>query len=260
MRDYHTHTYRCKHAIGRVEDYARFAFENKYKVLGITDHTPLPDNRFLDVRMDISELKDHIIDFHKAQNKFPELKMLLGMECEYLDIYHNFLKDELLERWGVKYLVLGQHFFNCGGELIFAWKDLKGVKELKIYTDHLVKAMETGLFDIVAHPDCFGTFYEHWDEEAVACSRYILEAAQALKIPLEINGNGFRKGKKAYNSVTRYKYPLFDFWKLATKYDIEVVINSDAHKPKDLVFRENSLQLANKMNLKIADLSYLEDR
>ena len=260
MRDYHTHTYRCKHATGKLEDYARFAFENKFEVLGVTDHTPLPGNLFSNVRMDISELEDHIADFYKAQSAFPELKMILGMECEYLDKYHGFYKDELLGKWGVKYLVLGQHFFNWDGEVIYFWKEPQGPKGAQVYTEHLIKGMESGLFDFVAPPDVFGCFYEPWDREAIACSKYILEAAEALKLPLEINGYGFRKGKVAYKTVTRYKYPLEQFWELAAQYDLEVVANSDAHKPEDVGTIQPCLELAKKFGLKFADLSHLEER
>lgn len=260
MRDYHTHTYRCKHATGTIEDYARFAFENNFEVLGVTDHTPLPDNRFSKVRMDILELEDHIADFREAQRAFPQLKMILGMECEYLDQYHSFYKDELLGKWGIKYLVLGQHLLNWDGEVIYFWKEPQGPKAAKVYTEHLLKGMETGLFDFVAHPDIFGYFYEPWDREAIAYSRDILEAAVALKLPLEINGYGFRKGKVAYSTVTRYKYPLEQFWELAAQYDIEVVVNSDAHKPEDIGAVQKALELAKKLDLKFADLSFLEHR
>ena len=44
MRDYHTHTFRCKHAQGDVEDYAKYAVEYGIDVLGVSDHTALPDN------------------------------------------------------------------------------------------------------------------------------------------------------------------------------------------------------------------------
>lgn len=260
MREYHTHTFRCKHAKGDVEDYAKVALENKYEVLGISDHTPLPDNLFLGSRMEIQEMDDYVAAFHRAQEAYPELKMLLGLECEYLKKYHSFYKDEVLGRWGVKYLILGQHFFHSNGEMFFLYQGPGYTKELKAYADYLVKGMETGLFDFVAHPDVFGVFYEPWDKEAVACSRYIIEAAQALKIPLEINGYGFRKGERPYKNVTRYQYPLTPFWEMVSHYDVEVVINADAHKPEDVAFQPEAWDLAQRFGLQIADLSHLEDR
>lgn len=260
MRDYHTHTFRCKHARGDVEDYAKIAVSNRYEVLGISDHTPLPDSRYQASRMEMDDLEGYVEVFHRAQKTYPQLKMLLGLECEYLKDYHGFYKDEILGRYGMDYLILGQHFFRSRGEMFFIYQGPGGKEELKAYADYLVKGMESGLFAFVAHPDVFGVFYELWDEETKACSRYIIEAAQALKIPLEINGYGFRKGERAYKNVTRYQYPLTPFWEMVSHYDVEVVINADAHKPEDVAFQPEAWDLAQRFGLKIADLSHLEGR
>ncbi|MFV0479993.1 MAG: PHP domain-containing protein [Anaerorhabdus sp.] len=38
--NFHTHTYRCKHAIGRDEEYVIEAIKAGVKVLGFSDHMP----------------------------------------------------------------------------------------------------------------------------------------------------------------------------------------------------------------------------
>ena len=43
LRNYHTHTYRCKHADGDCCDYAKVAVEQAMEVLGFSDHTALPN-------------------------------------------------------------------------------------------------------------------------------------------------------------------------------------------------------------------------
>ena len=130
MRDYHTHTFRCKHAQGDVEDYAQYAVEHDLDVLGVSDHTALPDNWIPEIRMDIGELPDYVVAIEKAQKKYPQLRILKGMECEYQKKYHNFFQEELLGKWGFDYLALGQHLFYCDGKLVSFWKDVKGLKEL----------------------------------------------------------------------------------------------------------------------------------
>ena len=174
-----------------------------------------------------------------------------------LRYYRDFYKDELINRWGFDYLLLGQHIFLCDGKLNYFWKGMLGVKELWAYSDLLVRGIESGLFSIVAHPDVFGSFYGPWDEEAMSCSRYILEAAQAYKVPLEINGNGYRKGKRDIAEVKRYLYPLEQFWKLASRYNITVLVNSDAHKPDEIAPVKEGWALVDKYKLKVADLSGL---
>jgi histidinol-phosphatase (PHP family) len=94
--------------------------------------------------------------------------------------------------------------------------------------------MASGLFDFVAHPDLFGNCYLDWDENTDACSRDILRAAADLGVAMEINALGLAKiaRKKADNPFPMY--PWLPFWELATEFDVEVIVNSDAHRPEDL--------------------------
>ena len=38
--NYHTHTYRCGHAIGEDEEYIKVSIQNGIKHLGFSDHIP----------------------------------------------------------------------------------------------------------------------------------------------------------------------------------------------------------------------------
>ena len=40
IANYHTHTHRCNHAIGRERDYIENALSGNLEVLGFADHTP----------------------------------------------------------------------------------------------------------------------------------------------------------------------------------------------------------------------------
>ena len=59
LHNFHTHTYRCKHAEGDVEDYCRVAVEQGMSTLGFTDHTALPDDRWVSLRMYYAELPEY---------------------------------------------------------------------------------------------------------------------------------------------------------------------------------------------------------
>jgi histidinol-phosphatase (PHP family) len=251
--NYHTHTYRCKHAVGDSWDYAKAAAEAGLQILGISDHTPLPDNRWLEMRMDINELEDYIKSIELAKESFPQLTILKGMECEYLKEYHSFYSDELLGKHNFNYLSASAHFYPYKGEWVSGWTLNAGV-ELAAYVNYIVQMMDTGLFDYVAHPDAFGGSYPKWDEDAIACSRYLFEAAEALKVPLEINAYGFRKGTIQTSFGERLMYPWEPFWELASQYKILVTVNSDAHRPADIVGRiDDGLLLAKKYNLNVID-------
>ena len=42
--NFHTHTYRCKHAVGNEEDYVIEAINQNLTTLGMSDHGPYPDD------------------------------------------------------------------------------------------------------------------------------------------------------------------------------------------------------------------------
>jgi histidinol-phosphatase (PHP family) len=257
MLEFHTHTYRCKHAQGDIPDLARQAEQVGYTVLGISDHAPLPKDQNIEIRMSLNEVDDYIQAFHTAQEAHPGLKMFLGMESEHFKDYEGFYKEELFGKWGMDYLILAQHLFHCEGSLVYFWREKPGAdkKVLKAYAEAVVAGIESKVFSLLAHPDLFGVFYAPWDEESAACSHYIIEAAQAYKLPLEINGNGFRKGITDICGIKRFQYPLDPFWEIASAYDVKVVVNSDAHHPSELKPSAEGLALAERYQLKFAELS-----
>ncbi|MEG0014921.1 MAG: histidinol-phosphatase [Cellulosilyticaceae bacterium] len=257
MKNYHTHTYRCKHAVGTVNEYVESAVKQGIKVLGISEHTPFPDNRWLEVRLHMDELEDYCKEIEVAQKIFTDIRVLKGLECEYVECFKSFYKEELLEKNNMDYLILAGHVlgpngeapWNLGGEL------RSNQEELKHYAEYLVKGMATGLFTFVAHPDVFGCFYSEWDEEAKACSRYIFSAAQDLKVPLEINGYGLRKPKIETAEGIRHMYPWDKFWELGAQYDIGVLANSDAHRPEDVgASIGEALEIAKRYGLRVVEL------
>ncbi|MCB1191948.1 MAG: histidinol-phosphatase [Leptospiraceae bacterium] len=260
MKNYHTHTFRCKHASGDVKDYVKVAIENGITVLGISDHTPLPDNRWLNVRMHFSELGNYVNAIISAKSEFTQIKILKGMECEYAKEYHSFYQEKLLGEYGFDYLIGAPHYFTDGNEWKNTYGDLVHGKDLIAYGNYVVESMQSGLFRFIAHPDLFGNSYLPWDENTIACSKDILQAAEELKIPLEINGLGFRKPRVNSPKGKRRMYPLDEFWELASGYNISVVLNSDAHRPQDVAASiDKGLAMAQKYQLKIADLADLEE-
>lgn len=253
--NFHTHTYRCKHAEGEVIDYANSAVEAGLAILGISDHTPLPDDKWPEMRMGMDELEGYIRAISEAKENFPQLTILSGMECEYLKENHSFYADELLGAHKFDYLSASAHYFPYKGDWRSGW-DIRTKGELMAYAEYIVQMMETGLFDYVAHPDIFGGTYHTWDGNTAASSKYIFEAAEALNIPLEINAYGFRKAAIRTKAETRYMYPWEPFWALASRYNLSVTVNSDAHRPQDIIGKvEDAFLLVDKYKLRLVDNS-----
>ena len=69
QRNYHTHTYRCGHAVGSEREYVEKAIELGFTELGFSEHAPMPfpDNlpkqnldRLLAMRLKLHETEDYI--------------------------------------------------------------------------------------------------------------------------------------------------------------------------------------------------------
>jgi histidinol-phosphatase (PHP family) len=251
MNNFHTHTWRCKHATGTVKDYVKAAVEKKMKILGMSDHTPLPDNRWPHVRMDMSDLDAYEQEFIDAETE--DIILLRGLECEWDPEYRNFYRDELLGERNFDFLIGSLHFIKYGSDWAYL-SEIRTAKHLANYAELLIKTMRTGLFSFIAHPDGFGAGYRQWDKNTEACAIDILTAAEELSIPLEINGFGLRKNKITTVNGDRSVYPLLNFWELAGSFNIKTICNSDAHNPKDVdASIEDCMLIANQFNLNIID-------
>jgi len=243
-KNYHTHTWRCKHATQDVSAYCQAAIDAGITVLGISDHTALPDNRWPHIRMDIEELPAYCAAVDKAAEDHPQLKVLKSAECEYAPEYDAFFRDTLLGELQFDYLVGAAHF---------------SLPALQAYSRYFIESMESGLFAFMAHPDLFGNAYLSWDENTIAASNEIFTAAAELKMPLEINGYGLRKPKIETRDGMRCMYPWLPFWELAASHEVLFIVNSDAHHPEDVNANlDEAAAIGNNLGMTMADLSHLE--
>jgi len=233
--NWHTHTYLCKHADGDVDDYCAAAGDHGLEVLGFSDHAPLPDGRWGTVRMSLAELPEYVRLIDRARTRFPELRIYKGLECEYLPEFAAFYREKFLGEAGIEYLVGGAHWYPWQGEWVGIYGVVMTPAMLRAYTDYVIESIQSGLFQFIAHPDVFGNCYPTWDAEAAACSRAIIEAAMDQEVPLEINAYGLRKPPVETPDGVRPRYPWRPFWELAGEVGATVIVNSDAHRPQDIV-------------------------
>lgn len=230
-RNLHSHTYRCKHATGDAVEYVRHAFKTGVDTYGISDHTPLPGDRFNSVRMDMHQLEDYRQAIQDAQDVFPEITVLAGLECEDFEDCRSFYEDEILGRRGFDYLIGAGHYTPLHGTWEDSYFGMTSAAKLRAYGDHLCAMIESPLYAFIAHPDVFGLSSEGWNENLKDCAHDILAAAEAHEKPLEINGGGFRKQAQQADDHPHPGYPLRQFWEAACDYRITVACNSDAHHP-----------------------------
>lgn len=253
--NFHTHTYRCQHADGDIFDYCQAAIDAGLEILGFSDHTPLPDGRWHSVRMSMDQLDEYVEKIEAAKKEFPQLQIFAGLECEYLPEYEGFYRKTLLGEYGLDYLNCGTHFYPYNGTMYSSHYCIDNPAKLASYTRCLIEGINSGLFTFMTHPDLFACQYLQWDAKAIECSKLILSESQKCKVPLELNGYGVIRGQiTGSDQKPRWPYPYDNFWRLAAEYDIEVVINSDAHSPDNITAGMNEcMGIVEKYSLKQAE-------
>lgn len=223
LANYHTHTRWCRHGVGEIEDYIEEAIRCGLKELAITEHVPhkqIPDQW----RMQWEEFTEYDRALtHAAEVYRDQIRIIKGFECEY------YPEEEDCYRWfqecyGYKLLLLGHHRSGVHHEIDNFAK--KGPRELHIYADEVCRGLETGLFRFLAHPDMALCGYPAlWDKECESAMGQIFQTCQELEIPVEINMNGLRGGRR---------YPSREAFAFSKNYRLKYLINADAHNPAHL--------------------------
>ena len=218
---YHTHTNRCGHAGSYADkDYVDAARKVGLTSLGFSCHAPYNSLKYQNAisNMSLLEAGDYIRSIKELKEAYTDLDIIVGFEADFLP--EEF--ETLIElRDEVDYMILGQH-------------DL-GVTSVKAdypisYAQNVCAAMESGIFDMVAHPDIFLmkreavgiSEREEFDKNATTAMRMICDKARDLEIPLEINIRGFKKNKA---------YPSREFFKICASSGAKVCFGCDAHSP-----------------------------
>lgn len=229
----HTHTYRCKHAVGDAPEYAVAAAEAGAQMLGFTEHPPLlPEEIWTAFRMEENALESYFSAIEKTKKEFPQMRILTGFEMDLYPRFKSYYDDTFLHRSEIDFLIGGVHWIKYHGEWMWIQK-ANTAGHLREYVNEIHGLMESGLLKFITHPDSFASGYLKWDDNAISCAHDILSAAEEYHMPLEINGYGLRRPEIETPEGPRKSYPLLKFWEMAANYDITVVCNSDAHKPED---------------------------
>lgn len=229
--NFHTHTTRCKHAVGTDEDYVKAALDGGFDVLGFADHAPwafetpyvshcrmLP-TQWTDYKQSVLALKEKYrgqIDIH------------LGLECEHYDKYFDQLLR--LRDDGCEYFILGCHFLYSEENNPYVGEINHLDDTLLRYAEETVKGIRTGLYAYVAHPDLYMMHREEFTPVCMEAADMICQAAKEAGMPIEYNLLGL------LGEMTHHPrgYPNADFWQYIRKWDNDVILGVDAHDPAQL--------------------------
>ena len=268
----HTHSFYCKHGSGTIADYVQQAKKEGLKLLGFSEHCPLPDREYQKGnRMDYDDLPFYEKDIKEAQQKEEngedkenKLTILTGAECDWLPEEYSFYKDELLNNRKYDYISCSVHMMIdpiTGEEEYLGYFKNMDVPTLLKYVRTYTDALRSGIFTFGCHPDLFMAGYRRWDADVIAASRDIIQCAIDCDIPLEFNDLGLRKKPiVADDGTVRAPYPVEEFWILARDMGVKAITNSDAHHPKDVAAHKRSTMLwADEIGLKLSSWTLNEN-
>lgn len=222
LSNYHSHSRWCRHGKGELEEYVQEALAHGLKEMALTEHVPHRYPAFSWIPWDSLPQYHEEVDRLVAKYK-DQISIIKGFECEYfpdeMDDYR-----ELKEKHGYQLMFLGHHYCGKNKEIdVFL---PKGARELHIYADEVCEGLETGFFAFLAHPDCVLHKYENdWDGDCESIMRQIFATCEKLDIPVEINSNGLRGGRR---------YPSREAFLVSKDYKLRYLISSDAHSPEQL--------------------------
>jgi len=220
--------------MGNPVDYVRQAASEGCSGLGISDHCPYPDDGvWSGSRMSVAGIPRYLemVRSGRAEATFP---FFWGFECEWYPAYEHWYRDYLRAELGAEYLVYGAHWVNDNGEFWYI-PDVHDKPLLRRYTDLTIQGLDSGLYDLFAHPDLFLAGFPKMDEDVRSVCAEIIDAAVANGIPMEINGLGLRKSMVRGDQGMRPPYPVREFWEMAAERGACIVCCSDAHRIEDVL-------------------------
>jgi len=205
-------------------------------VLAFTDHLPLPpallaaDPHAGSYAMPAAELADYVAEVRDLAYGVDTPDVLLGIEADYLPAHVEETKAALAsEEFDV---VLGSvhyldewAFDDPGRTHEYEGRDLDALWDR--YFTHVCEAAETGLFDVMGHPDLMKKFNFLPSGGMEERYRWCAERLAAAGVAVEVNTAGLRKPCAEI-------YPGSELLTELRRAGVPATIGSDAHRPAEV--------------------------
>lgn len=210
--DLHTHTLASGHAYNTIMEMARAASDKGLEILGITEHGP-----------NIPGTCDPIYfrNLHVIPREMFGVKLLLGAELNILDTKGTLDLDEWYYERCLDIRIAGIHRLCWTGGTI------------EENTHGMVEAIRNPWVNIISHPG---------DGTAQLLFEPVVQAAKECHTLLEINNSSFKPARGLDASTGNYTEIL----QLCKRYEVPVILGSDAHFCSDIANYQYVLPLLQK--------------
>ena len=247
-KDFHVHeSYSSDAPLATPEKYCRVAERRGIDEVCFTTHLILTGP---DVQHGISpeKISSYLWDIEAAQEN-TDVTLRAGLEIDWFPEVEREI-EEVLDEYSLDYALGSLHYvrgIDIGSRrqapAFFLGKELRDA--LDIYFEELGKAAESGLFDVLAHPDYFRKYLRLTHDMPVSFEEYgskVHDAFDSLRshgVGIEVNASGYRHGIGDH-------YPIKGFMRAAREAGIDTaVVGSDCHAVGDL--GRNTLKAAHRL-------------
>ena len=230
--NYHTHTPLCRHAEGEPEAYVDAALAAGLTEYGISDHAPQIPEPYDDWRMLEGELPEYFRWIERARSHAAgRIPVRCGLECDWLEGCEPWIA-QLAARHDWDYLIGSVHYlgdwdFDNPKWLGTRWAESDVEDVWSRYWTTYTRMAESGLFDILGHPDLVKKFAHRPAGDLARFYEPVIDAIAASGSAIELNTAGWHK-------PCAEAYPAPAFLELACSAGIPLVISSDAHAPEEM--------------------------
>lgn len=250
--NYHTHTYRCGHAVGKEEEYVKIGIKAGFEVLGFSEHLPFIGWEDPKERPPVSDMPIYEKTVRDLDEKYSEIKLKLGYETEYFKDMDEYIKD-VSQR--VDYLILGQHSIERTNLYLH---DRAEDYEVRAMADLVCTGLSKGYFKYLAHPDYFMRARNSYSKECDVAMKEIAIVAKKMDVPIELNLKGFLISKTVIDGKAGAAYPYKKVFETMAEIGPRFVIGYDAHSPNFLDNRDAELKIRELYsNLKIEEEPFI---
>jgi histidinol-phosphatase (PHP family) len=246
--DFHSHHDRCGHAQGKMRDYIESARTQGGTHFGVSDHAPAywlwGDHPQSWIQMAISEMPRYVAEARDLQTEYQDkIAVSVGIEADYIEGREDDLA-RLLNSQSFDYVLGSVH--HCGADQngglvsIFHRARWESEQPEKTFTDFyrlVIKAAESGLFDILSHLTAVES-YSPPLSDALMARLYppVADAVAKSGCIVEINTSGYRKmgGDEPFPNRTMLR--------LLIERGVPLTFSSDCHKPAEVFYARDRVE------------------
>lgn len=239
IADYHVHeNYSSDAPTGYVESYIQEAERKDIQEIAFTTHYIIQLDREHGIQE--NQINEYIENIRRADEE-TDIKLKAGLEVDYFPDSEREL-GRILDEHSLDFVLGSVHYVNgldIGSRRqspnFFLGRTISEAAD-EYYTEWK-KAIESGLFDVIAHPDYWRKFIGLVYDSSVEWGDYgsilfkALDSMASYDVGFEVNTSAYRHGLKTH-------YPIQEFIQAAFEAGVKTVtVGTDSHSPSHLGYR-----------------------